>query len=504
MPPPLQRDRCRASCLRRACVVPATCVQRWEDDKPPPPPHTHTPPPPQGWGKKVGRGGQRPPPPEDKAARWGGSGERVRDGPHDRARRKHAPCKPQRGGHRGCERRVGRATTGATQQPPPPCRGTSAAPRACAVLATCLRQRTDSEDAPRPPPSPPPTQERGEDSEETARGHGEGQRTDRRAGGETGGGRWRRKKKNKEQSKPTCQGKNARRQGPIPRRTGGGRGDMGPQEKLVRYPTSGVWGPQRRNPPPPPTAAKCLTPYLRRACVVPATCVLRREDDKGAPPPPPPPHTTAPPRVGDDGSGTRTPPEDKAAGWRGSGERVRDGPHDRAQREHAPCTPQRGDHRGCDRRVGRATTGATRQAPPPPAEGQVPRLVPAPCSRRAYARGQAARTPPPTPFSSTHPRKGRGQRGDSEGTWGGAEDRPKRRGGRRVASGGDAKKKNKGHQRARAGTDSRGRRDTAGARKHGKGRGKGGHPWGRKLGGGDQHRSERGGGGVTRARKRRW
>ena len=45
-PPPLQRDRCRASCLRRACVVPATCVQRREDDKPPPPPpHTHHRPP---------------------------------------------------------------------------------------------------------------------------------------------------------------------------------------------------------------------------------------------------------------------------------------------------------------------------------------------------------------------------------------------------------------------------------------------------------------------------
>ena len=38
------------------------------------------------------------------------------------------------------------------------------------------------------------------------------------------------------------------------------------------------------------------------------------------------------------------------------------------------------------------------------------------------------------------------------------------------------KKKNKGHQRATAGTDGRGRRDTAGARKHGKGRGKGGTP----------------------------
>ena len=89
-------------------------------------------------------------------------------------------------------------------------------------------------------------------------------------------------------------------------------------------------------------------------------------------------------------------------------------------------------------------TGATRLAPPPPAEGQVPRLLPAPCLRRAYARGRTARTPPPpTPFSPTHPRKGRGQHGDGEGTWGGAEDRPKRRGERRVASGGGKKKKKK-------------------------------------------------------------
>ena len=87
-------------------------------------------------------------------------------------------------------------------------------------------------------------------------------------------------------------------------------------------------------------------------------------------------------------------------------------------------------------------TGATRQAPPPPAEGHVPRLVPAPCLRRAYTRGWTARTPPsPTRFSPTHPGKGRGQRGDGEGTWGGAEDRPKRRGERRVASGGGAKQK---------------------------------------------------------------
>ena len=101
----------------------------------------------------------------------------MRDGPHDRAQREHAPCEPQRGDHRGCDRRVGRATTGATRlAPPPTCRGTSAAPRACTVLATCLRQGTGSEEAPPPPPppTPPPTHERGEDSEKTARGHGGG------------------------------------------------------------------------------------------------------------------------------------------------------------------------------------------------------------------------------------------------------------------------------------------------------------------------------------------
>ena len=44
-PPPLQRDKCRASCLRHACVVPATCVVRREDDKGAPPPPTHLRPP---------------------------------------------------------------------------------------------------------------------------------------------------------------------------------------------------------------------------------------------------------------------------------------------------------------------------------------------------------------------------------------------------------------------------------------------------------------------------
>ena len=50
----------------------------------------------------------------------------------------------------------------------------------------------------------------------------------------------------------------------------------------------------------------------------------------------------------------------------------------------------------------------------------MPCLVPAPCFRRACAKGRTARTPPPpAPFSYAHPQKGRKRRGDSEGTWGG-------------------------------------------------------------------------------------
>ena len=40
-------------------------------------------------------------------------------------------------------------------------------------------------------------------------------------------------------------GKEAGRQGPTPQRTGGGWGGKSPQKTLVRYPTSGVWGPPR-------------------------------------------------------------------------------------------------------------------------------------------------------------------------------------------------------------------------------------------------------------------
>ena len=43
-PPPPAAAKCRTPCLRRACVVPATCVQRRDDDKGAPPPHTSAPP----------------------------------------------------------------------------------------------------------------------------------------------------------------------------------------------------------------------------------------------------------------------------------------------------------------------------------------------------------------------------------------------------------------------------------------------------------------------------
>ena len=54
---------------------------------------------------------------------------------------------------------------------------------------------------------------------------------------------------------------------------------MGPHGTLVKYPTTGIWGPQREIPPPPPRCSHAL--FLRRACVMPATCVLQRGRRQG-------------------------------------------------------------------------------------------------------------------------------------------------------------------------------------------------------------------------------
>ena len=286
-------------------------------------------------------------------------------------------------------------------------------------------------------------------------------------GKETGGARWRRTTKKKQRTKPTnAPGEEIEEAGNNTATNGGRLGRNGPARDAGEVPDLGGMGAQKGKTPPPlqPSASPC-------ACVVLASC-LRHACYKGKTTraPPPPPHTPLPPRGRGMTVAERGPPaEDKAAGWGGSRERVRDGPHDCAQREHAPCKPQLGDHRGCDRRVGRGTTGATRQGSSPPAEGQVPRLMPALCSRRAYARGQAARKPPPPP-----------ERGDSKGTWGGAEDRSKRRGERRVASAGGKKREkrrtptrqSRGRQQGQTGHD-RNQEARQGARERGTPLGKG-------------------------------
>ena len=200
------------------------------------------------------------------------------------------------GGAPGVRTRGRKADDGShTPSPPPPAEGQ--VPRL--VPAPCLRPAYARGRTARTPPPPNPLlphpPRKGARTARSRRGDmgGGGRGQTDAPGGETGGGRWRRKK-NKEQSKPTCQGKKARRQGPIPRRTGGGRGDMGPQETLVRYPTLGVWGPQRRNPPPHCSQVphSVLASCLRRACDMRATKGRRQ----GRPPPPPTHHR--PPKGG--------------------------------------------------------------------------------------------------------------------------------------------------------------------------------------------------------------
>ena len=342
-------------CLRHACDVRATEGRRKGR---PNPPNTTTPP-----RANAGREGAKsaPPPPEDNAAGWGGRGRRVWDEPHDRARRGRAPCKPRRGDHRGCGRRIEGATEGAARQtPPPPAEGRE--PRL--VLAT-RGQRQENDKAPPPPHASAPP----------------------RVG---------------------VAGREGRAAAP-PLQRGGHRGSARSVDRAKTRATRRASHPSRR------------TSAVPRASAVPATCLRRRKGNEGAPPPPPRPHLPHPPRTEaratgrrrgnkrDDGSGRRTPPR------RGGETEGRD---DRAQGGHAPCKPPRGDRRGCNRRKGRVTTGAARQPPPPPAEGQVPCLVPAPCFRRACTKGRTARMPPPpAPFSNAHPQKGRGRRGDSERTW---------------------------------------------------------------------------------------
>ena len=197
--------------------------------------------------------------------------------------------------------------------------------------------------------------------------------------------------------------------------------------------------------PPPPCRGTGAAP---RACAMLASCLRHAcNEGKTTSPPPPNTHTSAPPRVGDEGREGRTAPPPPPRTKRQGGEAA-----ERGYGTDHTTVPE-----GSTRRAspsGGGTGGANagwkgrrrepHGRPPSPAEGQVPRLVPAPCLRRAYAGERTARAPPPPP-PSPPPTKERGE--DSEevarGHGGGTEDRPTCQGKRRAASGGDAKKKKK-------------------------------------------------------------
>ena len=258
----------------------------------------------------------------------------MRDEPHDRARRGHAPCKPRRGDHRGCGRRVEGATKGAARQtPPPPSRGTGAAPRACDARATERKRQ-----APPPPPhasAPPRVGDAGKEGrtaapppeDKAARRGGSGERVR--------DGLHDRAQETQAPSRP-------QRGGGPGERTQSGQGEDGGHAAC----------------PTPQQKDKCRATCQCRACDV-----LTPEEGQRGRPPPPRPHLPHPPRKEaratgrrrggkrDDGSGRRTPPR----GHRGRVGRQRD---ESAERSTRPCP------RGA-RAVQAPTGGATRQPPPP-------------------------------------------------------------------------------------------------------------------------------------------
>ena len=262
--PPPAAAKCLAPGLCCAYDMPATCVQRRGGEKGASPPPTTTTPPRANAGRE-GAKSAPPPPPEDNAAGWGGRGRRVRDEPQDRARRGRAPCKPRRGDHRGCGRRIEGATEGAARlTPPPPCRGTKATPRAYDARATAGKRQ-----------SPPPPQACAPPRVGVA-------------------------------------GREGRAAAP-PLQRGGHRGRARSVERAKTRATRRASHPSRR------------TSAVPRASAVPATCLHRRKGNEGAPPPPranlPHPPRTEARATGrwrgdkrDDGSGRRTPPRGRRGG----------------------------------------------------------------------------------------------------------------------------------------------------------------------------------------------
>ena len=188
----------------------------------------------------------------------------MRDEPHDRARRGRASCKPRRGDHRGCGRRIERVTKGAARQTPPPLQRDGG-------HASCHRREGNGRKTTSPPPphKPPPLHA-------TPKGGG-----CRKGGADSG--------------PPSPAG------GAPGGRTQRGQGE---DKGHVACPT-----PQQED--------KCRATCQYRACDVPTP----EEGQRGRPPPPPPrPHLPHPPgtkaratgrrRGGtrDDESVRRTPP----------------------------------------------------------------------------------------------------------------------------------------------------------------------------------------------------
>ena len=185
--------------------------------------------------------------------------------------------------------------------------------------------------------------------------------------------------------------------------------------------------------PPPPPPAEGWVPRLVPAPCMCRACDMRATKGRRQAPPRPPPHTSAPPRVGDEGREGRAaapPPEDKVARWGGSGERVRDGPRDRARRKHAPCKPQRGGAPGERTQGGKGDDGS-HAACPPPLQRDKRRTS---CLRRAFdvptpEDGQRGR-PPPHPLLPHPPRKGARTASRWRGDMGGGQGTDRRAGGR--------------------------------------------------------------------------
>ena len=135
------------SCLSHACDLRATKRRRQGTPSPP-----HPPPPPRGRGKRVGGGEKRPPPPprttrQDGEAAVGGCGTNHTNVPEEGTRR----ASPGGGTTEGAS--AGRK--GRQREPrgmPPPCRGTGAAPRTRALLASSLRHECNEGKTTSPPP----------------------------------------------------------------------------------------------------------------------------------------------------------------------------------------------------------------------------------------------------------------------------------------------------------------------------------------------------------------